>query len=252
MEDTASYIVGHCRQSGGLLLRRLGRNEGAADPGVAAALDLCGGHGDAGGEPFVLIVEVARPGDPDRVAARNRVSLRRRLLQRSQREALGRRAQVHVRAADQVPRLIDVVPVREVLDVVHAGPRTAPPVRPGAASYHPSVTRLRNCCSPRRPWGSPAAVCRPPARSSRSVLQHPRGRCRPGSPGRRARSSTRPAASRRSGRPPAVRSAAPGSDDACSSRPEAAIPARRRQNVTPPRTCTECDASPLRLRPATS
>ena len=78
------------------------------------------------GESFPLVEEAARSGDPDRSAARNRVPLRRRLLQARDRKPLGRVAEVDVGAGDQVARVIDVVSVRPVLGARHLACCVAP------------------------------------------------------------------------------------------------------------------------------
>ena len=129
---------------GGPLLGRLRVDGGAVDPGVSCVVHLAGRRlrpGTGAGPlcplaPFAVVgprrapvvpdqsvaadLEAARLREPDRLAARNRVALRRSLAQRRDRKRLLRVGEVHVGATDQVPGVIDMVSVSEVVEAPHA------------------------------------------------------------------------------------------------------------------------------------
>ena len=130
--------------------RSLRLDERGADPGVPAAMEGIG-VGSAGrgsplgtdGETFAASAEPSRLRQANRPAARNRVLLGRSLPERRDRRPLRRVAEVHVDAGDQIARVIDVVPVRQVLEAAHAGSA----LRPGSLwshVYHPRVARPMN------------------------------------------------------------------------------------------------------------
>ena len=96
------HLVARCRRALG---RRRARVIRVAGVGVAPVLAVAG-------DPFPLSEEAARLRGADRPAARNRMPLRRRLLQGGDRKPFALVTEVDVRAGDQVPRVIDVVPVR--------------------------------------------------------------------------------------------------------------------------------------------
>ena len=70
-------------------------------------------------QSFAAIQEAARFREAHRLAARNRVPLRRCLGQGGDRRPVDRVTKVHVRAGDQVACLVDVVPVRQQLNAAH-------------------------------------------------------------------------------------------------------------------------------------
>ena len=139
----------------GLRLRLDGR---AVDPGVPAAIGRIAvgvaGRGSVRAiysETFAGTTESGRLRQANRLATRNRVPLRRRPLQGPDRRPLRRVAEVDVGAGDQVPRVIDVVPVRQVQNAAHAlntssyQPSEARPSTPLEAP--PNIGLSRRCAS---------------------------------------------------------------------------------------------------------
>ena len=157
--------VRHQRAPRGLLLGRLRLDRCAVDPAVRGVVHIA-----VAGGPFALAEETGGLRDPDRLAAADRVPLRRGLPQCGDRKPLRRVAEVDERAGDQVARVIDVVSVC-----------------PGTSKLAGPSAR----CSLRRAPGSPAAARRRPAQSAPGPAPAPRGRNRLGTPGRTATSPTR-------------------------------------------------------------
>ena len=145
----------HRLPPGDPLRRRLRLDRRAEDPAVASVAGLVGrlpgvgrrgfragagagrsgpvvAFGAAHDGPFALSEEATRRRDPDRLAAGDRVPLGRGLPQGRDRRPLRRVAEVHVGAGDQVSRVINVVPVRQVLNAAHVF---------GTSSYQPSEAR---------------------------------------------------------------------------------------------------------------
>ena len=96
MGDTASYLPGIAASRAASCSGVSGAMKAQQTQALPPLSTSAAATAAPAAKPFALIVEAARPGEPDRLAARNRVALRRRLLQRPQREALGREAQVHI------------------------------------------------------------------------------------------------------------------------------------------------------------
>ena len=133
----------------GPLLGCLQLDRRPVDPAVRGVVRFA-----AVGESFALLEEAARLREPDGRAVRNRVPLPGGLPQDREPAPLRGVVEVDVRTGDQIPRVIDVVPVREVLDAARAG-------LPAAFRFAQEprlISRARPARGARRP--APPAVIR--------------------------------------------------------------------------------------------